>query len=108
MRYSVALVCCLAICSVAIPAAQYSEEETVYRSYLAAFKALKSFDDRSFETYLSASAQRKLADARAQRAGRVCDPCPSPEQELEMAKRCGRILDQIFAPSDVSPEVSCR
>ena len=69
-----------------VRSSQPSEPEDVYQSYLAAFKAIQSLDDQSFEIYLSEAARSKLADARAHPAKRTCDPCPSPQQELKMAK----------------------
>jgi hypothetical protein len=65
---------------------QPPEPETVYRQYLAAFKALSGLDDRSFESYLSKTAQQRLAEARLHPAKKTCDPCPSPEAQLRMAK----------------------
>jgi hypothetical protein len=67
-------------------AASAADEESVYRSYLAEFQAIDSFADRGFEKYLSSTARAKWAEALAKRAQRNCSPCPSEEQELEMAK----------------------
>jgi len=62
------------------------EPDEVYRSYLASIQAMQSLDDRSFEIYLSKEARLKMADYRAHPAKKNCDPCPSAEQELKMAK----------------------
>ena len=61
-------------------------DESIYRSYLAEIQAAESFSDRRFEKYLSSTARSKLAEALAKRASRSCQPCPSEQQELEMAK----------------------
>jgi hypothetical protein len=66
--------------------AKPSEPDDVYRGYLASIKALQSLDDRSFEIYLSKTARLRMADYRAHPAKKTCDVCPSPEQELRMAK----------------------
>ena len=65
---------------------QPSEPDNVYRTYLSAFMAIQSLDDRSFEIYLSKAARQKLADRRATPSRKTCDPCPSPQDELKMAK----------------------
>jgi hypothetical protein len=83
---SLAVLLGFALAVTTVLASQPSEPEDVYRSYLSAFKAIKSLDDRSFEIFLSKAAQLKLAEYREHPGKRNCDPCPSPQQELEMAK----------------------
>jgi hypothetical protein len=75
--------------ALAVATAQSSrpyEPDNVYLSYLSAVQATKSLDDLSFAIYLSKAAQQKLAGYRATHTKRACDPCPSPQEELRMAK----------------------
>jgi hypothetical protein len=60
--------------------------EAVYRQYLDAFKSLTSLEDRAVDRFLSEAAKRKLADIRLHPAPMECDPCPTPEQAVRMAK----------------------
>lgn len=70
----------------ACTASASDEEESVYRAYLAELQAIDSLGDRRFEKYLSSMARGKLTEALAKRANRSCSPCPSEQQELELAK----------------------
>jgi hypothetical protein len=83
--YWIAL-CGLAVAKIAFAASPTADEESVYRSYLAAFSAITSLEDRTFEQYLSTSARNKWAEVLAKRSKRECSPCPTEKQELEMAK----------------------
>jgi hypothetical protein len=99
MRHFVVALCCMALSNMTAAALPVAEEEAVYRSYVAAFKAIKSFEDRSFEKYLSKTAQKRWADALTKRLKGNCDPCPSEEQELEMAKTMRPFPDAGLRPA---------
>lgn len=77
---------CLFVHALAVAGPQPSEPEAVYRQYLAAVRAMRTLDDRSFDVYLSKTAQQKMVAARLHPARKTCDPCPSPEEEVRMAK----------------------
>jgi hypothetical protein len=82
----------------ACTASATDEEESVYRGYLAQFQAIDSFTDRGFEKYLSSTARNKLGEALARRASRSCSPCPSEQQELDLAK-----ATRPYPPADLRP-----
>jgi hypothetical protein len=85
----------------ACTASATDEEESVYRGYLAQFRMIDSFADRGFEKYLSSTARGKLAEALARRASRSCSPCPSEQQELDLAKAM-----RPYPPADLRPTKS--
>src|SRR4051812_10722740 len=86
MRKGLLLVAGLIVISSIFGCGSDSEPEAVYRQYLAKFKAMRSLDDRSIESYLSTMARQKMAEYRLHPPQQNCNPCGSPEAQLRMIK----------------------